>query len=73
MKPLLTCWQFWALASAGFAAVTAIFVRIGLAGIGSDFATLIRTMVILGVVSLLVIATGQWQPSPVSRKEPGCF
>ena len=29
---------------------------------GSDFATLIRTLVILGVVTALVLATGQWQP-----------
>ena len=62
MKSVVTYWQFWALASAGFAALTAIFAKVGVSGVGSDFATLIRTVVILGVVSALVMATGQWQP-----------
>lgn len=62
MKTFLTTWQFWALASAAFAALTAIFAKIGIAGVGSDFATLIRTVVILCVISALVVATGQWQP-----------
>ena len=62
MKPILASWQFWALASAGFAALTAIFAKIGVSGVGSDFATLIRTVVILGVITTLVLATGQWQP-----------
>lgn len=62
MKPILASWQFWALASAGFAALTAIFAKIGVSGVGSDFATLIRTVVILGVITALVLATGQWQP-----------
>jgi transporter family protein len=62
MKAVLISWQFWALASAGFAALTAIFAKVGVSGVGSDFATLIRTVVILGVVTLLVLASGQWQP-----------
>ena len=40
-------WFFWALASAFFAALTAIFAKAGLQGIDSDFATFIRTLVIL--------------------------
>jgi transporter family protein len=62
MKTILVSWQFWALASAAFAALTAIFAKVGVAGVGSDFATLIRTAVILGVVTVLVLASGQWQP-----------
>ena len=61
MKPLLLSWAFWAVLSAIFAALTAIFGKIGVAEISSDFATLIRTLVILGVIALLVAATGQWQ------------
>jgi bacterial/archaeal transporter family protein len=61
MKPLLLSWAFWALLSAIFAALTAIFGKIGVAAVSSDFATLIRTLVILGVISALVAATGQWQ------------
>lgn len=59
---LTNAWQFWALLSAAFAALTAIFAKVGVAGVGSDFATLIRTLVILAVVAGIVAATGQWQP-----------
>jgi transporter family protein len=62
MKTFIATWQFWALAAAGFAALTAIFAKIGVEGVGSDFATLIRTVVILIVAAVLVFATGQWQP-----------
>jgi bacterial/archaeal transporter family protein len=40
-------WFYWALLSAVFAALTAIFAKIGLEGIDSDLATLIRTFVII--------------------------
>lgn len=62
MRNLLTSWQFWAVLSATFAALTAIFAKLGVAAIASDLATLIRTVVILAVVAVLVILTGQWQP-----------
>ena len=39
-------WALWALASAVFAALTAIFAKVGLEGIDSNFATFIRTLVI---------------------------
>lgn len=69
MKTVMTTWQFWALASAGFAALTAIFGKIGVANVGSDFATLIRTVVILLVISAIVLISGQWQaPSGVSGR-----
>jgi transporter family protein len=55
-------WLLWAILSAVFAALTAIFAKIGVSGINSDLATLIRTVVIVGVLLLLVGATGQWQP-----------
>jgi bacterial/archaeal transporter family protein len=54
-------WQSWAFMSAGFAALTAIFGKIGVAEINSDMATLIRTVIILGVLAAIVFATGQWQ------------
>ena len=40
-------WTFWALLSAGFAAMTAIFAKIGVENVNSDFATLLRTVVVL--------------------------
>lgn len=55
-------WLLWALASAIFAALTAILAKVGVANVNSDFATLIRTIVILVVVALLLVITGQWQP-----------
>ena len=39
-------WQFWAILSAVFAALTAIFAKVGVENVNSDFATFIRTIVI---------------------------
>lgn len=55
-------WFHWALLSAGFAGATAILAKIGLEGIDSDFATLIRTAVILVALTMLVVATGKFAP-----------
>ena len=62
LRDTLASWQFWAVLSAVFAALTAILAKIGIAGVGSDFATFIRTVVILAMVSAILLATGQWQP-----------
>jgi len=61
MKPIFLSWQAWALLSACFAALTAIFAKVGVTGVNSDFATFIRTIVILVVVAMLLTASGQWQ------------
>lgn len=62
-------WVFWALGSAGFAALTAIFAKIGIRGIDSDLATLVRTCVILVVLSAFVWLTGKWSnPLALSGK-----
>lgn len=46
--------------------MTAVFAKVGVAQINSDFATLIRTVVILFVLAGIVAATGQWQwPSEI--------
>jgi len=55
-----TAWFLWALLSAVFAALTAIFAKIGLTGVDSDLATLVRTAVIAGALAAFVIATGKW-------------
>jgi transporter family protein len=57
----LMSWQSWAFLSAVFAALTAIFAKVGVSDINSDMATLIRTVIILCVLALIVLATGQWQ------------
>ena len=54
-------WIMWALLSAVFAAFTAIFAKVGLEGIDSDYATLVRTAVIIVVLGLFVAVTGKWR------------
>lgn len=67
--PSVNDWFFWAVLSAVFAALTAIFAKIGLAGVDSDFATLIRTAVIIVVLSLFVFFAGKWSnPFQLSQK-----
>ena len=62
-------WFYWALLSAMFAALTAIFAKVGLAGVDSDLATLIRTGVILLVLSGFVVCAGKWSnPFQLSGK-----
>ncbi|MBC7699308.1 EamA family transporter [Aquabacterium sp.] len=53
-------WFYWALMSAVFAALTAIFAKIGIQNVDSDLATLIRTAVIIVVLSIFVVVTGKW-------------
>src|SRR5579864_2749272 len=70
MKPaLFSAWQTWALLSACFAALTAIFAKIGVENINPDLATFIRTVVVLLAFSVLLFFTGQFAvPSAVSSK-----
>ncbi|CAN5912414.1 EamA family transporter [soil metagenome] len=64
-----TGWLPWALLSAAFAALTAIFGKIGVANLNADLATLIRTVVILCTIFGIVAVTGQWQaPETISPK-----
>ena len=55
-------WFYWAAASAVFAALTAIFAKLGLQGINSDFATFIRTIVIVVALVAFLSYTKKWQP-----------
>lgn len=72
MRVLTGSWIFWAALSASFAALTAIFGKVGVEGVNSDFATLIRTVVILFVLAAIVAATGAFQPiSSISGKTYG--
>jgi len=62
-------WFYWALLSAVFAAMTAIFAKIGLEGVDSDYATLIRTFVIFLVLAGFVYFAGKWSdPFALNRK-----
>jgi transporter family protein len=69
MKNPFMTWQVWATLSAIFAALTAIFAKIGVGDINSDFATFIRTCVIFVVLGIILFLTQQYQPlSSVSHK-----
>ena len=61
MRNLVDAWQFWALLSAAFAALTAIFAKVGISDINPDFATFIRTVVILVVLAAILSMIGGWQ------------
>jgi transporter family protein len=61
MMSAVSTWQFWALASAVFAALTAILAKVGVANVAPDYATWVRTVVILLVLGAIVAATGQWR------------
>jgi transporter family protein len=62
-------WQIWAVWSAVFAALTAIFAKIGVENISSDLATFIRTVVVLFSFLVLLLATGQFvQPGAISGR-----
>jgi len=58
-------WTVWALLSAGFAALTAIFAKMG---VDSDLATLARTIVVVCLLSLLLAATGRLHPASLSGR-----
>ncbi len=69
MQIALQSWIFWAVSAAVFAALTAVFAKIGVTDVNSNFATLLRTLVVVLALGLLVWSTGQTQPlSSLSAK-----
>jgi bacterial/archaeal transporter family protein len=69
MSGALSSWQLWAVLSAVFAALTAIFAKVGVENVNADFATFIRTIVILATLALILFATRQFQaPGSVSAR-----
>jgi bacterial/archaeal transporter family protein len=61
MGYLMASWQFWAFLAAIFAALTAIFAKLGVTHINPDLATLLRTIVVVVLLGLLVWMTGKLQ------------
>ena len=62
-------WQAWAVLSAVFAALTAIFAKIGVEDINPDLATFIRTIIVLISLSLILFSTDRFSnPGPISQK-----
>lgn len=69
MRAALASWQLWALLSAAAAALTAIFAKVGVENVSADFATFVRTLVILAVLVGLLAVTGGWQaPGSISAR-----
>jgi transporter family protein len=65
----LSSWQFWALLSAMFAALTAIFAKVGVEDINPDLATFIRTIIVLMSLTFILYATGQFShPGSISTR-----
>jgi len=63
-------WQIYALGSAFFAGLTAIFGKLGVARLNSNLATFVRTVVILAVTSLILSWRGEWQrPQGLPRRD----
>jgi bacterial/archaeal transporter family protein len=62
-------WQVWAVLSAVFAALTAIFAKVGVEDINPDLATLIRTVIVLMTLALILFATGKFsETGPISTR-----
>jgi len=59
---MLQSWQFWALLSAAFAALTAIFAKVGVSDINSNFATFLRTIVVIVALTGILLATDGFEP-----------
>ena len=57
----MNTWLVWAVLSAVFAALTAVFAKVGIKGVDSDFATLIRTAIVLVVLWVFVAYSGKLQ------------
>jgi bacterial/archaeal transporter family protein len=67
MNGLLESWQFWAVLSAVFAAMTAVLAKVGVATVNPDMATFVRTIIIIVLLGVLVVMNEQWQnPSEIS-------
>jgi transporter family protein len=51
-------WFYWALGSALFAALTAVFAKVGVEGVDSNVATALRTTVVVCFTWAIVVFTG---------------
>lgn len=66
---LITWWPLWAFLSAIFAAVTAIFAKVGVQGVNSNYALFVRTVVVILFLIALLATTGEFQAlSSITRR-----
>ncbi len=65
----MNSWKMYALLSAFFAGLTAVLAKIGVKDIPSNFATLIRTFIIIIFLGMLVMFRNEWvNPFALNRK-----
>lgn len=62
-------WQFFAFGSAFFAALTAIFGKVGVSDLNSNLATFIRTIVVLVASAIIISLRQEWvKPTTLPTK-----
>ena len=62
-------WQIFALGAAFFAALTAIFGKVGVSDLNSNLATFIRTIVVLIATAILISFRQEWaRPASIPSK-----
>lgn len=66
-------WRWYAFGSAAFAALTAIFGKVGVADVNSDLATFFRTVIVLAVSAAIVSVRGEWQRADGLSAKGLCF
>jgi transporter family protein len=73
MNAAIAPWLLFALSSAFFAGLTAILGKLGVAGLNSNLATLIRTVVIFVVTTGIVSVRGEWSVPKDLAAKPVAF
>ncbi len=68
MNSIWQSWQIWALLAAVFAALTTIFAKFGINDLNSNYATLLRTLVVVLVLGFWVIINHEY--SSLSETPP---
>ena len=61
MGSIWSQWQIWAVLAAVTAALTSLLAKIGVQGVPSNLATLLRTVVVLLLLFAVVFGRGEWQ------------
>jgi transporter family protein len=69
----LPLWLLFALGSAFFAGLTAILGKLGVAGLNSNLATLIRTVVVFAVTAAIVSLRNEWEMPREAAARPLTF
>ena len=62
MAELWNQWSFWAVAAALLAALTSLFAKVGVEGLPSNLATLLRTLVVVLFLGVVVLTRGEGLP-----------